>query len=247
MFNIPFMKTAQILIIGDEILSGRTQDSNSNYLASALFKRGIRVKNIDVISDNFILISQWVHQKHALSDYTFICGGIGGTPDDVTRPAVAAGVGVGLERNVTAEKLLSEYYKEKINPDRMSMADLPQGCTLIDNPMTLAPGFKIKNIYVMAGVPMIMKVMFKSIENELNGSPLFEAVLNLAVGEGEIAKHMKTLNKKYPLLELGSYPNMEDATKGYRTQMVFRAIDKNTVDSAMVDFKTLCAESHIHI
>src|ERR1700722_13455437 len=128
------MKTAQILIIGDEILSGRTNDTNSHFLARALFVRGVRVSSIEVIADNEVLISQWISQNHGLSDYLFVCGGIGGTPDDVTRSAVARACGVKLRRHPEAERILLKYYEKRVNEDRMSMADLPEGCVLIENP-----------------------------------------------------------------------------------------------------------------
>ncbi len=232
------MKTAQILIVGDEILSGRTADTNSHYLAKALYVRGIRVKNIQILPDNLILISQWVHHNHSLTDFTFICGGIGGTPDDLTREAVARGLEIPLERNADAEKILNAYYKETTNADRMSMADLPRGCELIENPVTKAPGFKIKNIYVFAGIPQIMKAMFEKIQHQIEGTPLSEKVLNINVGEGEIAQFMKVVNKEFPLLELGSYPNLE-TDRGYRTQLVFKAADKETVENALERFKSL--------
>src|ERR1700678_3979417 len=109
------MKTAQILIIGDEILSGRTADTNSHYLAKALFVRGVRVQKIEIIADNIVLIAQWVQKNYGLKDFTFICGGIGGTPDDVTRFAVATGLGLKLTRHKEAEKTLLDYYKDRVN------------------------------------------------------------------------------------------------------------------------------------
>src|ERR1700722_2212252 len=107
------MKTAQILIIGDEILSGRTIDTNSNYLAKGLAVRGVRVSRIVVLPDNLVLISQWIKNHHGSSDFVFVCGGIGGTPDDVTREAVARSLGVKLKRNSEAEKLLRDFYTER--------------------------------------------------------------------------------------------------------------------------------------
>lgn len=232
------MKTAQILIIGDEILTGRTADTNSGYLARALFVRGVRVLRVEVIPDNLVLISQWVRERHGLSDFTFIAGGIGGTPDDVTRLAVANGLGVDLERNPIAEKILLKYYGDRVNADRMSMADLPVGCELIENSVTHAPGFKIKNIYVFAGIPKILHAMFESVAHEFSGALLYEEELKLLVGEGDIARHMVTLNKEFPLLELGSYPHM-DSTRDYKTLLVFRSSDKTLVLKAISRFKEL--------
>jgi molybdenum cofactor synthesis domain-containing protein len=232
------MKTAQILIVGNEILSGRTADTNSHYLARALFVRGVRVQSIEVLPDQISRISQWVRERSALSDFCFICGGIGGTPDDVTRLAVARGMGVKLERHAVAEKILNTYYGDRINADRMSMGDLPSGCELIENSVTHAPGFKIKNVYVFAGIPKILYAMFESVQNDFLGTPFFEEEMNLTVGEGEIAQFMRLLEKEFPLLELGSYPTL-DPSKGYKTQLVFRSTDKGLVVSAIARFKDL--------
>jgi molybdopterin-biosynthesis enzyme MoeA-like protein len=233
------MKTAQILIIGDEILSGRTKDTNSGFLCSELYKRGVRTEAIAVLPDNIVLVSQWIHTRHALSDFVFIAGGIGGTPDDITRQAVAIGAGVRLVRNEIAEKILNEYYKENINVERLNMADLPEGCELIENSVSKAPGIKIKNIYVFAGIPKILHAMFEKIAGELlGGATMHEAELKLSVGEGEIAGFMKTVNKEFPQLELGSYPTLEK-DRGYRTMLVFRSLSQETVTEALARFKTL--------
>ncbi len=234
------MKTAQILIVGDEILSGRTTDSNSNYLARALFVRGVRVQRIEVIPDNLILIGQWIQNCHGLTDFTFVAGGIGGTPDDMTREGVARGLGVELKRHKEAAAILLKYYGEKINSDRLGMADLPMGCQLIENNVTHAPGFKIKNIYVFAGIPKILHAMFEKIQNEITGDPLFEEELKLKVGEGDIAQFMRIINMEFPLLELGSYPTL-DPDKGYKTQLVFRATSQKVVRDALARFKELQA------
>ena len=233
------MKTAQILIVGDEILSGRTSDTNSGYLAKALGTRGVRVTQIAVVPDNEILIAQWLHQHHGLSDYVFVCGGIGGTPDDVTRSAVARACEVPLTRHPQAEKTLLEYYKERVNESRMTMADLPKGCTLIENTVTKAPGFKLENIYVFAGIPKILHAMWESIKHEFEGKPLFEAEIKLKVGEGEVAHFMTQLNKEFPLLELGSYPTLEPE-RGFKTQLVFRSLEEKIVQSAIGRFRELC-------
>ncbi|MCC6276469.1 MAG: competence/damage-inducible protein A [Oligoflexia bacterium] len=233
------MKTAQILIIGDEILSGRTQDTNSLFLARALYARGIRVLATQVLPDQINVVSQWIRRHYALADYLFICGGIGGTPDDITRAAVARALDVPLTRNVAAEKLLRSYYKDKINDDRLQMADLPEGCDLIQNNITLAPGLRIKNIFVFAGIPRIMHSMFESIEGLLLGStPMHERELRLQVGEGEIAAHMRTLLKEFPDLELGSYPRV-DPSQDYRTQLIFKSLNAETVERAQMRFEVL--------
>jgi len=235
------MKTAQIFIVGDEILSGRTTDTNSPFLAKVLAVRGVRVMGIGVIPDNEIIIAQWIREKHGLSDFLFVCGGIGGTPDDVTRSAVARACDVSLIRHPEAEERLLKYYGEKKNEERMSMADLPDGCTLIDNPVSQAPGFKIKNIYVFAGIPKVLHAMWANVEKSIQGTPLFEKEINLKVGEGEIARHMKQLNREFPLLELGSYPTFETHL-GYKTQLVFKSTNEEIVRLAFDRFKELCGD-----
>jgi molybdenum cofactor synthesis domain-containing protein len=236
------MKTAQILIIGNEILSGRTQDTNSHYLARALFARGVRVVRTEVIPDEINQIAGWVNHNHGLSDYVFICGGIGGTPDDLTRQAVARGMGVAVERHPRAEALLRAYYKERINSERLNMADLPSGCELIENSMTLAPGFKIGNIYVFAGIPEIMKAMWEVVAPTIAGTPLFEKELNLKVGEGDIALHMKTVMSAFPQVEIGSYPSLRPDERGYRTQIVIRSHSEDLNEAALQRFKQECGE-----
>ena len=152
--------------------------------------------------------------------------------------AVARGLSVSITRNPEAERLLRGYYKDRINLDRLSMADLPDGSSLIDNPVTMAPGFKIANIYVFAGIPSIMHAMFENIKNELHGIPQFEKEMNLKVGEGEVARFMKIINREFPLVELGSYPTLE-VSRGYKTQLVFKAPSQEMLVNAVTRFCTL--------
>lgn len=237
------MLTAQILIIGDEILSGRTADTNSHFLARALGQRGVRVRRVQVLPDDLIAIADTIHATHALFDFTLVCGGIGGTPDDVTRQAVAKGFRVPLKRHPEAEKILKDYYGAKLNADRLSMADLPEGCELIPNKVTRAPGFKIKNVYVFAGIPEILYAMFENVKKEFQGPAIFEEDLNLQVGEGDIAQYMVLLNQEFPALELGSYPTLAK-DKGYRTQLVFKSGTEETVKKAIARFKELYLRDH---
>jgi molybdopterin-biosynthesis enzyme MoeA-like protein len=213
-------------------------------LARALFVRGVRVLKIEVVPDNLVLISQWIRDRHDQSDFVFVCGGIGGTPDDVTRQAVALGLGVALERNKKADAILKKYYGDRLNESRLAMADLPAGAELIDNPVTHAPGIKIKNVYVFAGVPKILHAMFEAVQKDFVGKPILEEELNLKVGEGEITVFMKELNKEFPLLELGSYPTLDPA-KGYKTQLVFKSTDRDLIAQAVKRFREMCDPAHI--
>lgn len=206
------MKTAQILIVGNEILSGRTLDTNTQFLARALNVRGVRVTRGFCIPDDIQVIRETVRANHGKSDYFFVCGGIGGTPDDVTREAVALACDTELELNPVAEKLLRDFYKDRINDERLAMAFLPKGASLINNPHTKAPGFKIKNIYVFAGIPKLVEAMFSEVAQDFQGSPLFEKEELFHRGEGDLGKIMKQIVKDFPDVELGSYPqvNCED-------------------------------------
>jgi molybdopterin-biosynthesis enzyme MoeA-like protein len=146
-------------------------------------------------------------------------------------------------RNPQAEKILREYYGERLNAERLNMADLPEGCELVTNTVTKAPGIKIKNIYVFAGVPKILRAMWDQVESEISGTPIFEVDCRLKVGEGDVAHHMKTVINEYPLVELGSYPNLEPDERGYRTQIVMRSQSKQLAEAALARFLQLCGEN----
>ncbi len=243
------MKTAQVLIIGNEILSGRTLDTNTQFLAKSLGSRGVRVIRCFTISDDMGEIVSTIQNHHQNSDYFFVCGGIGSTPDDKTRGAVAQAMGVSLMRHPVADKLLREYYGARLNDDRISMADLPQGCTLIDNPITAAPGFKIKNLYVFAGIPKLVQAMFENVRHEFTGIALHEREITLNRGEGELSTFMRTITDKYPLVELGSYPLLDPAQlslpfekRQFGTQIVLRGEDSQLVDQAFEEFMAMVSE-----
>ena len=162
--------TASLIIIGNEILSGRTTDANLPYLAKALGEIGIRLTEARVVSDDEVEIVGAVNACRSKYDYVFTTGGIGPTHDDITAACVAKAFGRSYGRNTEAEaRLLAYYPPEKVNDARMSMADMPDGVTLIDNPVSIAPGFRIENVFVMAGVPKIMQAMLDNILPTLQG------------------------------------------------------------------------------
>ena len=203
--------TAGIIIIGDEILSGRTKDSNANYISKELIKVGIKLCEIRVISDESKIIISTVVDFHKKFTYVFTTGGIGPTHDDITSISIAKAFKRKYKIDRRALKILKEYYpKEKLNEGRIKMAKIPTDCELILNPLTAAPGFKLKNIYVLPGVPKIMQTMFPSILNNLKISdPIISMTVHTNLFESIIAKNLEEIQKKFEDCEIGSYPNFD--------------------------------------
>ena len=199
---------AGIIIIGDEILSGRTHDSNSNFIAKHLVESGIQLDEIKVIHDNQEVIIKNVLDFHNRYTYVFTTGGIGPTHDDITSESLAIAFNQKYCFNNTAYKILEEYYpKGKLNEGRKKMAKMPEHAELILNPLTAAPGFILKNIYVLPGVPEIMQKMFLNLlENLIKGSPKKTKTININLYESSIAQDLEKIQKKNPNCSIGSYP-----------------------------------------
>lgn len=219
------MSTASILIIGNEILSGRTQDSNLNWLAKELNNCGVRLREARVVADIPEAIIEAVNTLRAKYDYVFTTGGIGPTHDDITSECIAQAFGVPYERNKEAEALLTRYYgADKLNEARLKMSDMPQGVTLIANPVSVAPGFIIGNVHVMAGVPRIMQAMFDSIRHTLKGGKKVNSItVSTYLTEGTIAAQLTAIQNAFPDVEIGSYPFVRDGKLG--TSLVSRHED----------------------
>ena len=224
--------TACLIIIGNEILSGRTVDANLPYLAKALGKIGVRLAEARVVSDDEVEIIDAVNSCRAKHDYVFTTGGIGPTHDDITAAAVAKAFGRPFGRHAEAEaRLLAYYPPEKVNEARLSMADMPEGVDLIDNPVSIAPGFRIENVHVLAGVPKIMQAMLDHILPTLEGGAVvLSRSVTMFMPEGEIAAHLKTLQDAHQSLDIGSYPFF--GSEGPGSTIVFRGTDKVRVDQA---------------
>lgn len=219
------MSTACVIVIGNEILSGRTQDSNLAWLAVELNKAGVRLKEARVIPDIPEAIIKTVNECRAAYDYVFTTGGIGPTHDDITSECIAKAFGVKYERNAEAEALLLKHYgKDKLNEARLRMCNMPKGATLIPNPVSVAPGFCVENVYVMAGVPHIMQAMFDHIKPTLKGgSPMVSQTVSTFLTEGTIAKELTAIQEQFPDIEIGSYPFVRDGKLG--TSLVARGED----------------------
>lgn len=200
--------TACVLIIGNEVLSGRTQDANLQFLAARLGELGIRLREARVIPDDEDVIVATVNECRARFDYVFTTGGIGPTHDDITAASMARAFGVPLVRDKEAEALLRRHYTEAdFNPARQKMADVPEGARLIKNPISSAPGFQMDNVFVLAGVPAIMRAMFEELQDRLEGGrPMVSRAIAAHVGEGAIAAGLGAVQERYPDVDIGSYP-----------------------------------------
>ena len=201
--------TACLLVIGNEVLSGRTQDANIKYLATRLGELGIPLREVRVIPDVAASIVATVNEVRARFDQVFTTGGIGPTHDDITSECIAAAFGVPWERHAEAFARLDRHYRPgEFNAARQRMATLPRGAVLIDNPVSVAPGFSIGNVHVLAGVPRIMQAMFEALAPGLAGGPPIVACAVHAQGlpEGRIAEGLAAIQARYPGLDLGSYP-----------------------------------------
>ena len=228
--------TAAMLVIGDEILSGRTRDSNLHYVACELTKHGITLAEARVVADDPAEIISAVRALSAKYDHLFTSGGIGPTHDDITADAIAAAFGVGITHRADAMALMSAHYERQampFNEARQRMARIPDGAVLIDNPVSIAPGFSLGNVHVMAGVPRIFEAMLASVLPTLTGGPpLLSQTLRVLRGEGEIAGDFGALAAEFPDLSMGSYPFTQNGA--YGTNLVIRGTDPGRVSAAML-------------
>lgn len=233
--------TAAILVIGDEILSGRTRDSNLHFLAGELTRIGITLGEARIVADSHAEIVAAVRALSANYTHVFTSGGIGPTHDDITADAVAEAMGAAISHRADAMALLQAHYDRSglpFNEARQRMARIPDGAVLIDNPVSTAPGFTIGNVHVMAGVPKIFEAMVASVLPNLTGGPaLLSQTLRVNRGEGEIAGDFGALAAEFPDLSMGSYPFIQNGAHG--TNLVIRGTDPAQLDAAMVKLTRL--------
>jgi len=223
--------SAALLIIGNEVLSGRTRDANLQYLGSELNDLGIRLLEARIIPDVEDEIIAAVNRLRAKYDYVFTTGGIGPTHDDITSASVAKAFGLDLVRDPRAVALLESHYKpEDITEARLTMADVPEGCELLDNPVSKAPGFRVDNVYVLPGVPRIMQAMFEGFRHRLaGGRPMASETIVAHVQEGRVGGPLGGIQADNPDLEIGSYPFVRDGRLG--VSLVVRGPDPERVAS----------------
>jgi molybdenum cofactor synthesis domain-containing protein len=231
--------TAAMIVIGDEILSGRTRDSNMHHLAGQLNEVGIDLKEVRMIADDRGAIIAAVQALSSVYTYVFTSGGIGPTHDDITADCIAAAFNRDIDVRADAREILAAHYARsgtELNTARLRMARIPEGATLIENPVSAAPGFILENVHVMAGVPSVFHAMVASIVPSLTGgAALISKTLRIDRGEGDIAGPLGALAQEYPLLSMGSYPFQKDGK--YGAHIVIRGNDDGAIDAAMAKLK----------
>ena len=221
--------TAGFVMIGDEILSGRTVDKNLNFLALNLAEIGINLQEVRVVPDNENEIIDAVNSLRKKFDYVFTSGGIGPTHDDITSLSISKAFGEELIKNHEAAEILAQYYgKDNLNDARMKMAFVPKSAKLLDNPVSSAPGFRIANVFVMAGVPKIFQAMLEAAKKELIGGKKTKTKeIKISLVESSIARDLTDLQEKYSQVKMGSYPFAGG------TSLVFRSIDYDALEQSV--------------
>jgi len=235
--------TACILIIGNEILSGRTQDANLQHMARKLGEWGIQVREARVIADDTQEIVQAVNEARRRFDYVFTTGGIGPTHDDITADCIAAAFGVDLVVHPEiAERIQRRPAPPEVMESRMRMARVPQGATLVDNLTGGPQGFRMENVFVMAGIPAVMEAMLGSLEGKLQGGAIVHSrSVTAYVGESQIAGPLREIQARFPDLDLGSYPFFRKDR--YGTTLVLRGTDEARLDAMLEAVKAAIVDA----
>lgn len=230
---------AAIIVIGNEILSGRTQDKNIQYIAEKLGAGGVVLSEVRIIPDIEARIIATVNEVRTQVDYVFTTGGIGPTHDDITAECVAKAFGVPYEMNAESYTILEAHYgAENFTPARQKMAMMPKGVGLIPNPVSAAPGFVIGNVYVMAGVPRIMQAMLDHILSSLQGGAVIQSkTVTADLPESTIAIGLGEIQSQWPQVDIGSYPFFKDGKVG--VSVVLRSTDEKSLGRATQDVQAL--------
>jgi molybdenum cofactor synthesis domain-containing protein len=237
--------TAAMVVIGDEILSGRTKDQNIGHLADIMTAIGIDLVEVRVVADDEAAIVEAVNALRARNTYVFTTGGIGPTHDDITADSISKAFGVKCDYDARAYAMLEETYAKRgieFTEARKRMARMPLGATHIDNPISLAPGFRIGNVHVMAGVPAIFQVMLDNVVPTLKtGQKLLSESIHCPFGEGVIGDRLGAIQKAYPDTIIGSYPKYRDGT--FWTELVVRSRDPERLAAAKTAIEAMVAET----
>ncbi|MEM7213939.1 MAG: competence/damage-inducible protein A [Pseudomonadota bacterium] len=236
--------SAAMLAIGDELLSGRTRDKNIGHLATSLTLQGIDLKEVRIVADeaeDIVAALNALRQKYT---YVFSSGGIGPTHDDITADAVASAFGVAIDYDPRAMAILEPYYRERnldFTTARKRMARIPEGADLIPNTVSMAPGFILQNVHVMAGVPSVFRAMLEEISPKLEGGMrMLSETVECEFGEGTIGDRLADIQKNNPDTSIGSYPRFDG--ERYSTQIVIRGRDQEKIDDAAEQVKTSLVE-----
>lgn len=236
---------ACLLLIGNELLSGRTQDQNLAFAGRHLATLGIPLAEARVIADDTGTIVRHVNACRQQFDYVFTTGGIGPTHDDITAAAIARAFERPLERNPAAEQALRAFYGDTLNEARLKMAAMPIGAVPIDNPLSGAPGFQIDNVFVLAGIPAVMQAMFTALDGRLKrGAPIRSLTLCTDCREGELAAGLGDIQLRYPHVSIGSYPFFE--TGRYGVNLVLRGTEAAELEAVCTELEQLIASLSGH-
>ena len=238
---------AAILIIGNEILSGRTQDTNTSTLATWLNSIGVKVGEVRVIPDIEKTIIDTINLLRKNYDYVFTTGGIGPTHDDITAESISKAFGLKYEIHQEAFKILEAYYKKgEFNEGRQKMVWMPQNANLILNPTSGAPGFNVENVFCLPGVPSILKSMLGGLKNRIvGGEPILSKTISLRTVESEIAKSLTKVQENNQDVEIGSYPFFQAGKLG--VSIVIRSEDQSKIDSCNLQILKFVNEKNIEI
>ena len=231
-----------MLVIGDEVLSGRTRDANAHHLAGVLTETGIALREVRIVPDDHAVIVEAVNALRARVDHLFTSGGIGPTHDDITADAVAAAFGAAIDVRADARAILEAYYErpEDLNAARLRMARIPEGATLILNPLSQAPGFTLGNVHVMAGVPAIFAAMLEGLRPQLvGGPPVLSWSFRAAVPEGDLAAPLAAVAAAHPGVAFGSYPFYRG---GLGATLIARSADRAALTVAAEALRAMLAD-----
>lgn len=230
--------TAGILLIGDELLSGRTQDTNLKTIADFLGPLGVQIGEARILADDADSIAANVKAFSDRFDYVFTTGGIGPTHDDITADCIAAAFGLGIsQRQDAVNELLKKYDPDNLNEARLRMARIPDGASLIKNPVSLAPGFQTRNVFTMAGVPQIMKAMLEDVEHRIEGGAIItkRTIPVTGMGEGDVGGPLAEIAMNHEDVSIGSYPYFDGV--GYGLNIVIRAYEDAALDAVEADIR----------
>jgi molybdenum cofactor synthesis domain-containing protein len=237
-------KTAGIVIIGNEVLSGKTHDINSYFFCTELRQLGVEVQKISTIQDIIELIGQEVSQFSKQFDFVFTSGGVGPTHDDVTIDGIAQGFGLKVARHPDIEKRMYQRLGTDVNEARLRMANVPQGAELLATEALFAPIIKIRNVYIFPGIPKILQERFHAIKEIFRDSPYFLKNVFVKYGEGIIAAPMNELVARFPELMLGSYPVLD--VPEYKVKVTFESKDAHYLDQALQAFLAALPKDAVH-
>jgi FAD synthetase len=237
-------KTAGIVIIGNEVLSGKTQDINSHFFCTELRQLGADVQKIATIPDEIELIGQEVAAFSRRFDWVFTSGGVGPTHDDVTIDGIAHGFGLKVIRHPDIERRMRQRLGTEVNEARLRMANVPEGAELLATEALFAPVIKIHNVFIFPGIPKILQERFHAIKERFRDAPYFLKVVYVRQGEGVIASLMNDLLLKYPQLLLGSYPVLDIAD--YKVKVTLESKDSDYLEQALQSFLSSLPDGAVH-